>query len=96
MKSQLYNFMIIDWVSQTQNKNYLRNVIKRELEIDIKVECKDIHESRMCGKAHKLKFGSRVKANATKPRKLFSAAVSGSFKELFSKCHTVCCNDHNS
>jgi hypothetical protein len=66
-----------------QNKHHVKNIVKRELEIDIKVDSKEICESCMYGKARRQKFGSRE--SATKPGEMFSADVCGPFDESFGK-----------
>jgi len=54
-------------------------VIKRELNIDAKLDKDQFCENCIYGKAYRLKFGTREKA--VKPHELMSADVCGPFDE---------------
>lgn len=65
-----------------QDKQHVREMLKKELGISVKL-VRDICEPCIFGKAHRLPFGTRLKA--TKPGELFSTDVVGPFCESFSK-----------
>lgn len=66
-----------------QNKRHVKTVIKREMNIDVDLDS-EICEGCVYGKAHRLKFGTRVKA--TRPGERIHADVCGPFCYSFSKC----------
>ena len=66
-----------------QNKRHVQTVIKRELDIDAKLNEGQFCEDCIYGKAHRLKFGTRE--DAVRPGELMSADVCGPFDESFRK-----------
>lgn len=65
-----------------QNKRYIKDIVKRELGIDLKsddIQC----EGCIYGKAQRLKFGKRDRASM--PGELIHADVCGPFPESYSK-----------
>jgi hypothetical protein len=66
-----------------QDKRHVREVVKRELLINLKVN-NELCTDCIYGKAHRLKFGTREQAS--KPGELISADACGPFDESFSRC----------
>jgi hypothetical protein len=64
-----------------QNKCHVKKVLKREFNIDVDL-ASELCEGFVYGKAHRLKFGTRVRA--TKPGELLHADVCGPFCYSFS------------
>lgn len=78
-----------------QNKRHVQMVIKRELNIDSKLDNDHLCEECVYGKAHRLKFGTRE--SATCPGELMSADVCGPFDESYRKYrYFVVFKDHYS
>ena len=68
-----------------QDRRHVQSVIKRELNIDSKLEKDQFCEDCIYGKAHRLKFGTRE--SVSKPGELMSADVCGPFDESLSLIH---------
>jgi transposase InsO family protein len=78
-----------------QNRRHVQAVIKRELNIDTRVDKDMFCEDCVYGKSHRLPFGSRCSAD--KPGEIKSADVCGPFDESFRKYrYFVVFKDHYS
>ena len=78
-----------------QDRRHVQSVIKRELNIDSKLEKDQFCEDCIYGKAHRLKFGTRE--SVSKPGELMSADVCGPFDESYRKYrYFVVFKDHYS
>ena len=62
-----------------QDKQHIKSIIEKELNIKVKPGCTKICEACVYGKAHRLKFGTRKKA--TKAGELVSTDICGPFNE---------------
>ena len=66
-----------------QDKNHIKNLLKKELDVDVRVNKNTVCESCIYGKAHRQPFGTRDKAE--KPGELMQADLCGPFKPSFQK-----------